>query len=108
MTPPNLATPAAAVSAEIRLDGGETLTIYTVETVAATWRAALVPPRPTVVDLSRIAQCDTLGLQLLWATKRTVETAGARVTWSNPSPAVLGAAEAIGCENLFNAYPCAT
>lgn len=105
MTPPDSATNAAPVSPPIRLDAGETLTIYTVEALAATWKTALAQPGDTTVELSRITRCDSLGIQLLCSTRRTVEAAGARVTWSNPTAAVLGAAAAIGCEALFNRNP---
>ena len=85
----------------IPLDAGDTLTIYSVESLATAWRTKLSRPAPAAANLSAVTTCDSLGIQFLLSARRTVESTGHTLSWSRPSAAVIAAAKAIGCETLF-------
>lgn len=77
------------------------LTIYTVEAFADRCKALLAEYRPVVIDLSRVTTCDTLGLQALWAARRSAELRGQALCFQAASEAVLGTAEKLGCAAMF-------
>jgi anti-sigma B factor antagonist len=72
-----------------RLGIDDDLTIYT----AAALKQALLDPLGRAdeveVELSRVAECDTAGFQLLVLLKREAEAEGKRLSLTGHSPAVL-------------------
>lgn len=98
MTEPNSA-PAPSPAAPVWLRAGDALTIYTVADIADEWRLALQGAGPFAVNLATVAQCDSAGIQLLWATKRGA--VGKALAFTAISGAVRKAAGAIAAEEVF-------
>lgn len=84
-----------------RISAGEQLTIYTIEAFAASCRASLGEATGLTIDLGAVAECDTLGVQLLLAVRHSAVRAGKLVRFTNTSEAVRQAAAAVACETLL-------
>lgn len=84
-----------------RLAVDEDLTIYT----AGALKAALIEPlskaEEVAVDLSRVAECDTAGFQLLILLKREAEAEGKRVSLTGHSSAVLKVVDLYSMAGFF-------
>lgn len=84
-----------------RLPAGEALTIYTVEAFGATCQAELRRHPVLVIDLEKVAQCDTLGVQVLCAAMRSATALGRTLRLANAPAAVTRAAATIACERIL-------
>lgn len=97
----NLSESAPEAVTAGRVVAGEALTIYTVEEFGARCKAELERASAVDVVLSGVTACDTLGIQVLLAARRSADAAGKSIVFVTPSPVVLRAATAIACESLF-------
>ena len=95
----------AASEPVVRIAPAEALTIYTVDALARAWAAAMPAGGMVEIDLGAIAACDSLGVQLLCAAKRTADAGGLTLRFARVSAAVERAAAAIACEGLLVASP---
>ena len=79
-----------------RLCAAGDMTIYSAAAMKERLLGVLGGPAALQLDLSKVAELDTCGLQaLLWA-KRTAEAAGGSLTLLAPSPAVREVLELCG------------
>jgi anti-anti-sigma regulatory factor len=84
-----------------RLPVAEALTIYTVAALASEWRGRLQLAGPFVIELGTVVACDTLGIQLLWATKRAANEGGKALQVTAIPSVVAAAATAAAADSLF-------
>lgn len=98
------ATPAAPANANV-LFVGDALTVYTVDDYASQWKAHLDCSPALVLDLGAVASCDSLGIQLICAARKSAEAAGKSLVVGNASEAVRRAAAAVACDFLLSSTP---
>lgn len=96
-------TATAPAIGRVRADPA--LNIYSVAAFAALCRTELERFVALQIDLSAVAACDTLGIQVLLSARRTAELEGKSVEFVNVTTSVRRAAAAVACESLFNPNP---
>ncbi len=91
-----------SISTTIRLDGD--LNIQAAAATCETLRAALAQARgDLVLDLSLVQGCDSAGVQLLLAARRTLAARGRVLRLAEPAPAVVEALTTLGLQALLPA-----
>ncbi|HET7865231.1 MAG TPA: STAS domain-containing protein [Burkholderiaceae bacterium] len=86
----------------LRLDGD--LNIQAAASTRETLRAALAQSRgDLVLDLSLVQGCDSAGVQLLLAARRTLAARGRALRLAEPAPAVVEALTTLGLQALLPA-----
>lgn len=81
------------------LEVGRELTIYQVADLRAEWLAAYAGDLQRV-DLSRVAEVDASGVQLLAALQRLAVRDGRRLPFIDPSPVLLDTLAVLGASGL--------
>jgi anti-sigma B factor antagonist len=86
-------------AAPVRIDGE--LTIYQAAELKDTLLAALAAADPLEIDLSRVTELDTAGVQLLMVLKRAARAQGRELRLLGHSPAVLEVFELLNLGGYF-------
>lgn len=72
------------------------LDVYTVECARAALLEHFVDAAPLALDLREVTACDSAGLQLLIAARRSALAAGKPFSLTQPVPLLVAAAELLG------------
>jgi anti-sigma B factor antagonist len=82
------------------------MTVYTAASVAKQVVASLTRRTATeVLDLSKVSEIDTAGLQILLVARRHVAALGRELRIVSPSPSVRGVMELLQLTTLIDAPP---
>jgi len=92
-------TAAGNADGVVRIDGA--LTIQTVATWKELLSAALASSPALRIDLSRVSEFDTIGLQLLWSAGQSANQQGKELSLANVSEPFEVAARTVGLEFPF-------